>query len=61
MFHLTINKNEKVFVFSLICMCCYSSAFCQFLVNTDIIINHQQNTIFNGVFKVEIGSTLLVE
>lgn len=29
--------------------------------NTDIIINHQQNTIFNGEFKVEVGSTLLVE
>ena len=29
--------------------------------NADIIINHHQNTIFNGVFKVEIGSTLLVE
>jgi len=29
--------------------------------NTDIIINHQQNTIFNGEFRVEVGSTLLVE
>jgi len=29
--------------------------------NTDIIINHQQNTIFNGEFKVELGSTLYVE
>ena len=29
--------------------------------NTDIIINHQQNTIFNGEFKVEVGSSLLVE
>ncbi len=29
--------------------------------NTDVIINHQNNTIFNDEFKVEIGSTLLVE
>lgn len=29
--------------------------------NTDIIINHQRNAIFNGEFKVELGSTLYVE
>ena len=29
--------------------------------NTDIIINHQQKAIFDGEFKVELGSTLLVE
>ena len=27
----------------------------------DIIINHQQNTIFNDDFIVEFGSTFLVE
>ena len=28
--------------------------------NTDIIIDFNNNTIFNGEFKVEVGSSLLV-